>query len=175
MKSILPFWGHLCRYKRHLLSNDDKCSMYINGNAVPIVWIQMALPASFPDLPPPPEPPPWQTARVQGARNMPNHSDHKASSLERQPMMGLEEMKSSLDRQARTSQERHQQAQDRLGSTERGEESRRGQKNGPVSGRTIDGLPWVLMICWYLKLTQRRNHFRSSVLNIGSKQGILVS
>lgn len=141
MKSILSFWGHLCRYKRHLLSNDDKFSMYINGNAVPIVWIQMALPASFPDLPPPPEPPPWQTARVQGARNMPNHSDHKASSLERQPMMGLEEMKSSLDRQARTSQERHQQAQDRLGSIERGEESRRGQKNGPVSGRTIDGLP----------------------------------
>ncbi len=174
MKSILPFWGHLCRYKRRQLSNDDKCSMYINGK--PVVWIKMALPASFPDLPPPPEPPPCQTARVQGARNMPNPSDRKASSLERQPMMGLEEIKSSLDRQARTSLERHQQAQDRLGSIERGEESRRGQKNGPVSGRMIDDLPWVLMTCWYLKLThKRRNHIRSSVLNTGSKQGILVS
>ncbi|KAI2656429.1 hypothetical protein H4Q32_013360 [Labeo rohita] len=93
--------------------------------------------ASADDLPPPPEPPPCQTARVQGARNMPNPSDRKASSLERQPMMGLEEMKSSLDRQARTSLERHQQAQDRLGSIERGEESRRGQKNGPVSEEAI--------------------------------------
>ncbi|KTG06310.1 hypothetical protein cypCar_00018889 [Cyprinus carpio] len=93
--------------------------------------------ASADDLPPPPEPPPCQTARVQGARNMPNPSERKASSLERQPMIGLEEMKSSLDRQARTSLERHQQAQDRLGSIERGEESRRGQKNGPVSEEAI--------------------------------------
>ncbi|XP_048016910.1 LOW QUALITY PROTEIN: roundabout homolog 2 [Megalobrama amblycephala] len=93
--------------------------------------------ASADDLPPPPEPPPCQTARVQGTRNVPNPSDRKASSLERQPMMGLEEMKSSLDRQARTSLERHRQAQDRLGSIERGEESRRGQKNGPVSEEAI--------------------------------------
>lgn len=143
MKSILPFWDHLCSYKRHLLSNYDKCIIYINGNAVPARWIHMALLASIPDLPPPPEPPPCQTARVQGTRNVPNPSDRKASSLERQPMMGLEEMKSSLDRQARTSLERHRQAQDRLGSTERGEESRRGQKNGPVSGRMTDSLPWM--------------------------------
>uniref|UniRef100_A0A671NY24 Roundabout, axon guidance receptor, homolog 2 (Drosophila) n=1 Tax=Sinocyclocheilus anshuiensis TaxID=1608454 RepID=A0A671NY24_9TELE len=93
--------------------------------------------ASADDLPPPPEPPPCQTARVQGVRNMPNPSDCKASSSERQPMMGLEEMKSSLDRQARTSLERHQQALERLGSIERGEESRRGQKNGPVSEEAI--------------------------------------
>ncbi|XP_073673403.1 roundabout homolog 2 isoform X3 [Garra rufa] len=93
--------------------------------------------ASADDLPPPPEPPPCQTARVQGARHMPNPADRKASSLERQPMMSLEEMKSSLDRQARTSLERHQQAQERLGSIERGEESRRGQKNGPVSEEAI--------------------------------------
>ncbi|XP_056612330.1 roundabout homolog 2 isoform X1 [Triplophysa dalaica] len=93
--------------------------------------------ASADDLPPPPEPPPCQSARIQGARNMPNPSDHKASSLERQPMMGLEEMKSSLDRQTRTSMERHWQAQDRLGSIERGEENRRGQKNGPVSDEAI--------------------------------------
>ncbi|XP_016350474.1 roundabout homolog 2-like [Sinocyclocheilus anshuiensis] len=93
--------------------------------------------ASADDLPPPPEPPPCQTARVQGVRNVPNPSDRKACSLERQPMMGLEEMKSSLDRQARTSLERHQHAQDRLGSIDRGEESRRGQKNGPVSEEAI--------------------------------------
>ncbi|KAA0701789.1 Roundabout -like protein 2 [Triplophysa tibetana] len=93
--------------------------------------------ASADDLPPPPEPPPCQLARIQGARNMPNPSDRKASSLERQPIMGLEEMKSSMDRQTRTSLERHWQAQDRLGSIERGEENRRGQKNGPVSDEAI--------------------------------------
>lgn len=95
-------------------------------------------PASISDLPPPPEPPPCQSARIQGARNMSIPSDRKASSLERQPMMGLEEMKSSLDRQTRTSLERHRQAQDRLGSIERGEDNRRGQKNGPVSGWSIN-------------------------------------
>ncbi|XP_057206389.1 roundabout homolog 2 isoform X8 [Triplophysa rosa] len=93
--------------------------------------------ASADDLPPPPEPPPCQSARIQGARNMSNPSDRNASSLERQPMMGLEEMKSSLDRQTRTSLERHWQAQDRLGSIERGEENRRGQKNGPVSDEAM--------------------------------------
>ncbi|XP_055053201.2 roundabout homolog 2 isoform X8 [Misgurnus anguillicaudatus] len=87
--------------------------------------------ASAEDLPPPPEPPPCQTARLQGARNVPNPSDRKASSLERQPMMGLE------DRQTRTSLERHRQAQDRLGSIERGEENRRGHKNGHVSEEAI--------------------------------------
>ncbi|KAG9264915.1 hypothetical protein AMEX_G21259 [Astyanax mexicanus] len=88
------------------------------------------------DLPPPPEPPPFQTPRVQGQRSMGSlgsPAERKASSLERQPMAGLEEVKSSLDRQARTSLERHRQAQERLGSMERAEEARRAQKNGPVS------------------------------------------
>lgn len=61
-------------------------------------------------------------------------SERKASSLERQhmtgPLSGLEEMKSSMDRQARTSLEHHRQAQDRLGSIDRGEEGRRGHKTG---------------------------------------------
>ncbi|XP_072547689.1 roundabout homolog 2 isoform X2 [Salminus brasiliensis] len=92
--------------------------------------------ASADDLPPPPEPPPCQAPRVQGQRGMGNvgsPAERKASSLERQPMAGLEEVKSSLDRQARTSLERHRQAQERLGSMERAEEARRAQKNGPVS------------------------------------------
>ncbi|XP_049323077.1 roundabout homolog 2 isoform X1 [Astyanax mexicanus] len=92
--------------------------------------------ASADDLPPPPEPPPFQTPRVQGQRSMGSlgsPAERKASSLERQPMAGLEEVKSSLDRQARTSLERHRQAQERLGSMERAEEARRAQKNGPVS------------------------------------------
>ncbi|XP_026109129.1 roundabout homolog 2-like isoform X1 [Carassius auratus] len=93
--------------------------------------------ASADDLPPPPAPPPCQTTRVQGAWNLPNPSDRKASSLERQPMMGLEEMKISLDWQARTSLERNQQAHDRLGSIDRGEESKRGQKICPVSEEAI--------------------------------------
>ncbi|XP_056329139.1 roundabout homolog 2 isoform X8 [Danio aesculapii] len=93
--------------------------------------------ASADDLPPPPEPPPCQTARIPGSRNVPHPCDRKASSLERQPMMGLEEMRSSLDRQARTSLDRHQQVQDRLGSIERGDESRRGQKNGPFSEEAL--------------------------------------
>lgn len=163
---MLPLWAHLCSYKRHLLSNYDKCIMYY-GNAVPALWIHMVLLASIPDLPPPPEPPPCQTARVQGARNLPNPSDRKASSLERQPMKGLEEMKCSLDRQARTSLERHRQAQDRLGSIERGEESRRGQRNGHVSGRTMDSFPWIyaraLLTVWGLKL----RHKGESVLGFG--------
>ncbi|XP_036420349.1 roundabout homolog 2 isoform X2 [Colossoma macropomum] len=92
--------------------------------------------ASADDLPPPPEPPPCQGPRVQGPRSVGNVGDpvdRKASSLERQPMAGLEEVKSSLDRQARTSLERHRQAQERLGSMERAEEARRAQKNGPTS------------------------------------------
>ncbi|XP_037402433.1 roundabout homolog 2 isoform X2 [Pygocentrus nattereri] len=92
--------------------------------------------ASADDLPPPPEPPPCQGPRAQGPRSVGNvgdPSDRKASSLERQPMAGLEEVKSSLDRQARTSLERHRQAQERLGSMERAEEARRAQKNGPTS------------------------------------------
>uniref|UniRef100_A0A667WWG3 Roundabout, axon guidance receptor, homolog 2 (Drosophila) n=1 Tax=Myripristis murdjan TaxID=586833 RepID=A0A667WWG3_9TELE len=92
--------------------------------------------ASADDLPPPPEPPPCQgQGRIQGARsvgNMGPPSDRKASSLERQPVSGLEEMKSSIDRQARTSLDHHRQAQDRLGSMDRAEDGRRGHKTVSV-------------------------------------------
>ncbi|XP_028976045.1 roundabout homolog 2 isoform X4 [Esox lucius] len=94
--------------------------------------------ASADDLPPPPEPPPAVGAgRVQGPRSIGSAgppAERKASSLERQPMCGaiplsgLEEVRSSMDRQTRTSLERHRQAQDRLGSMERGDDPRRGQK-----------------------------------------------
>ncbi|XP_062872443.1 roundabout homolog 2 isoform X3 [Trichomycterus rosablanca] len=83
------------------------------------------------DLPPPPEPPPFQVPRVQGQRSvgsMGSPGDRKASSLERQHMGGLGEVKSSLERQTRTSLERHRQGQERLGSMERA-----AQRNGPVS------------------------------------------
>ncbi|XP_066516417.1 roundabout homolog 2 [Hoplias malabaricus] len=96
--------------------------------------------ASADDLPPPPEPPPSQGPRVQGPRSVGNiggPADRKASSLERQPMAGLEEVKNSLDRQTRTSLERHRQAQERLGSMERAEEARRAQKNGPASEESM--------------------------------------
>ncbi|XP_042564624.1 roundabout homolog 2 isoform X2 [Clupea harengus] len=86
--------------------------------------------ASADDLPPPPEPPPSQGGRMQGARSvgsMGSPAERKAASLERQQMAGLDEVKSSLERPARTSLERHRQPHDRLGSSERA------QKNGPVS------------------------------------------
>ncbi|XP_058269717.1 roundabout homolog 2 isoform X11 [Hemibagrus wyckioides] len=89
-----------------------------------------------PDLPPPPEPPPCQGLRVQGPRSVGNISspgERKASSLERQHMGGRDEVKSSLERQTRTSLERHRHGQERLGSMERAEEARRAQKNGPAS------------------------------------------
>ncbi|XP_035390171.1 roundabout homolog 2 isoform X3 [Electrophorus electricus] len=85
------------------------------------------------DLPPPPEPPPCQGQRGQGPRCAGSPAERKVLSLERQPAVGLEEVQSSLERQARTSLERHRQAQERLGSIERAEEARRAQKNGPVS------------------------------------------
>uniref|UniRef100_A0A8C9UZ82 Roundabout, axon guidance receptor, homolog 2 (Drosophila) n=1 Tax=Scleropages formosus TaxID=113540 RepID=A0A8C9UZ82_SCLFO len=76
-------------------------------------------------LPPPPEPPPSQGSRVPGPRGPPG--ERKASSLERQNISGLEEMRSSLERQ--------RQAQERLGSVERADEGRRGHKTGQGSGR----------------------------------------
>ncbi|XP_038147923.1 roundabout homolog 2 isoform X12 [Cyprinodon tularosa] len=88
------------------------------------------------DLPPPPEPPPCQgQGRIQGARSvssMAQTPDRKASSLERTPMSGLlcgsDDMKSSIDRQMRTSLEHHRQAQERLGSMDRADDARRGHK-----------------------------------------------
>ncbi|XP_036939049.1 roundabout homolog 2 isoform X13 [Acanthopagrus latus] len=88
------------------------------------------------DLPPPPEPPPCQgQGRIQGARSVSSMvppTDRKASSLERPPMSGAlsgpEDMKSSIDRQARTTLEHHRQAQDRLGSVDRADDGRRGHK-----------------------------------------------
>ncbi|XP_054455541.1 roundabout homolog 2 isoform X5 [Anoplopoma fimbria] len=88
------------------------------------------------DLPPPPEPPPCQgQGRIQGARSVSSvapPADKKASSLERPPMLGPlsgpDDMKSSIDRQTRTSLEHHRQVQDRLGSVDRTDDGRRGHK-----------------------------------------------
>ncbi|CAB1433114.1 unnamed protein product [Pleuronectes platessa] len=90
--------------------------------------------AAADDLPPPPEPPPSQgQSRIQGARSvtsMAPPTERKASSLERTPLSGPlsgpEDMKSSMDRQTRTSLEHYRQAQDRLGSVDRAEDGRRG-------------------------------------------------
>uniref|UniRef100_A0A7N6AJE5 Roundabout, axon guidance receptor, homolog 2 (Drosophila) n=1 Tax=Anabas testudineus TaxID=64144 RepID=A0A7N6AJE5_ANATE len=86
------------------------------------------------DLPPPPEPPPCQgQGRVPGARSvssMAPPTDRKASSLERPPMCGPDDIKSSMDRQTRTSLEHHRQTQDRLGSVDRADDGRRGHKTG---------------------------------------------
>lgn len=84
------------------------------------------------DLPPPPEPPPCQGQnRIPGTRSMAPPTERKAASLERTPMLGgLEEMKSCVDRQTRTSLDQHRQTQDRLGSMDRAEDGRRGQKTG---------------------------------------------
>uniref|UniRef100_A0A3Q1BX96 Roundabout, axon guidance receptor, homolog 2 (Drosophila) n=1 Tax=Amphiprion ocellaris TaxID=80972 RepID=A0A3Q1BX96_AMPOC len=87
-------------------------------------------------LPPPPEPPPCQgQGRIQGARSVSSMvppTDRKASSLERPPMSGPlcgpDDMKSSIDRQTRTSLDHHRQAQDRLGSMDRADDGRRGHK-----------------------------------------------
>uniref|UniRef100_A0A1A8FZS6 Roundabout, axon guidance receptor, homolog 2 n=1 Tax=Nothobranchius korthausae TaxID=1143690 RepID=A0A1A8FZS6_9TELE len=83
------------------------------------------------------EPPPWQgQGRIQGARSvssMAPPTDKKASSLERTPLSGPpcgpDDMRSSVDRQMRTSLEHHRQAQDRLGSVERADDGRRGHKS----------------------------------------------
>lgn len=95
------------------------------------------------DLPPPPEPPPCQgQGRIQGARSISSMvppTDRKASSLERPPMSGAlpvaDDMKTSIDRQTRTSLEHHRQAQERLGSMDRADDGRRGLKTGKVETR----------------------------------------
>ena len=68
-------------------------------------------------------------------------TDRKASSLERTPLSGalsgLDDTKSSIDRQTRTSLEHHhRQAQDRLGSMDRAEDGRRGHKTGTTAMQT---------------------------------------
>lgn len=90
------------------------------------------------DLPPPPEPPPSQGQnRVPGARNMVPPTERKAASLERTPMLGgTDDIKSSIDRQTRTSLDQHRQPQDRLGSMDRADDGRRGQKTG-LGTRTL--------------------------------------
>ncbi|XP_031719306.1 roundabout homolog 2 isoform X9 [Anarrhichthys ocellatus] len=88
------------------------------------------------DLPPPPEPPPSQgQGRIQGARSISSMvppTDRNASSLERTPMSGPlsgpDDMKSSIDRQTRTSLEHHRQLQDRLDSMDRTDDGRSGHK-----------------------------------------------
>ncbi|XP_067362496.1 roundabout homolog 2 isoform X10 [Channa argus] len=98
------------------------------------------------DLPPPPEPPPCQgQGRIQGARSISTMAppDRKASSLERPPMSGPDDIKNSIDRQTRTSLEHHRQAQDRLGSTDRADDGRRGHKTDYAFGFSEDGcLPY---------------------------------
>lgn len=101
--------------------------------SVDLVWFSLGT-----DLPPPPEPPPCQgQGRIQGGRSinsMAPPTDRKASSLERPPISGSlcgpEDMKSSIDRQTRTSLEHHRQVQDRLGSADRADDGRRGHKTG---------------------------------------------
>ncbi|XP_058490994.1 roundabout homolog 2 isoform X9 [Solea solea] len=81
------------------------------------------------DLPPPPEPPPSQGQnRIQGARGisgMVPATERKATSLERPPMSGPlcgpDDMKSSMDRQTRTTLENHR-------SMDRAEDGRRGHR-----------------------------------------------
>lgn len=64
------------------------------------------------------------------------------------PLTGPEDMKSSIDRQTRTSLEHHRQAQDRLGSMDRADDGRRGHKNGTLGHR----------------LSNHRRHVRSDVM-----------
>uniref|UniRef100_A0AAX7SH26 Roundabout, axon guidance receptor, homolog 2 (Drosophila) n=1 Tax=Astatotilapia calliptera TaxID=8154 RepID=A0AAX7SH26_ASTCA len=110
-------------------SATDKLSFHLCSN----LWFSLGT-----DLPPPPEPPPCQgQGRIQGGRSinsMAPPADRKASSLERPPISGSlcgpEDMKSSIDRQTRTSLEHHRQVQDRLGSADRADDGRRGHKTG---------------------------------------------
>lgn len=104
------------------------------------VWVS---PPSDTDLPPPPEPPPCQgQSRIQGARSissMAPPTERKASSLERTPLSGglsgPDDVKGSMDRQARATLEHHRQTQDRLGSMDRADDGRRGHKTGSMETR----------------------------------------
>ncbi|NXW02965.1 ROBO2 protein, partial [Fregetta grallaria] len=80
------------------------------------------------DLPPPPDPPPGQGLRQQivpGQRG--GSTERKGSSLERQHAPNIDETKSSLDRQARTSLEWQRQTQEWISSTDRQEDFRKAQ------------------------------------------------
>lgn len=82
----------------------------------------------FLDLPPPPDPPPGQGLRQQivpGQRG--GSAERKGSSLERQHAPNIDETKSSLDRQARTSLEWQRQTQEWISSTDRQEDFRKAQ------------------------------------------------
>ncbi|XP_075765943.1 roundabout homolog 2 isoform X16 [Pelodiscus sinensis] len=80
------------------------------------------------DLPPPPDPPPGQGLRQQiGPGQRGGSAERKGSSLERQHTSNIDETKSSLDRQARTSLEWQRQTQDWISSTERQEDFRKAQ------------------------------------------------
>uniref|UniRef100_H2SCS2 Roundabout, axon guidance receptor, homolog 2 (Drosophila) n=1 Tax=Takifugu rubripes TaxID=31033 RepID=H2SCS2_TAKRU len=107
-------------------SSMDNLDSSVTGIPGVIVWCFLC----GTDLPPPPEPPPSQGQnRVPGARNMVPPTERKAASLERTPMLGgTDDIKSSIDRQTRTSLDQHRQPQDRLGSMDRADDGRRGQK-----------------------------------------------
>lgn len=82
----------------------------------------------FLDLPPPPDPPPGQGLRQQivpGQRG--GSAERKGSSLERQHAPSIDDTKSSLDRQARTSLEWQRQTQEWISSADRQEDFRKAQ------------------------------------------------
>ncbi|XP_048789835.1 roundabout homolog 2 isoform X10 [Lagopus muta] len=80
------------------------------------------------DLPPPPDPPPGQGLRQQiGPGQRGGSAERKGSSLERQHAPSVDDTKSSLDRQARTSLEWQRQTQEWISSAERQEDFRKAQ------------------------------------------------
>uniref|UniRef100_A0A7N8XR88 Roundabout, axon guidance receptor, homolog 2 (Drosophila) n=1 Tax=Mastacembelus armatus TaxID=205130 RepID=A0A7N8XR88_9TELE len=135
-----------CSFAQALVAAADKAGYRLEGTSlskrgwcvetkkcIHLFWVSLDT-----DLPPPPEPPPCQgPGRIQGPRSISSMvppTDRKASSLERPPMSGPlsgpDDMKSSIDRQTRTSVEHHRQGQDRLGSMDRADDGRRGHKAG---------------------------------------------
>ncbi|XP_027268211.1 roundabout homolog 2 isoform X3 [Cricetulus griseus] len=95
------------------------------------------------DLPPPPDPPPSQGLRqqiglTQHSGNVENSTERKGSSLERQQAANLEDTKSSLDCPAKTALEWQRPTQDWINSTERQEDTRKGQhKQGVGSEESL--------------------------------------
>lgn len=62
------------------------------------------------------------------------------------PLSGPDDVKSSIDRQTRTSLEHHRQAQDRLGSMDRADDGRRGHKTG-TSETTLKSVDMQIEYC----------------------------